>query len=60
MPSHTHDIDGNDDTISGQEDAVHVSGDDEGDIARTESAGGDSPHNNTPRWFGAYMWKRTA
>lgn len=61
MPSHTHDIDGNNDTTSGQPLAAHVSPDDfEGDITRTESAGGDSPHNNTPPWFGAYMWKRTA
>ena len=61
MPSHTHDIDGNDDFGSGQPLAAHVSPDDfEGDITRTESAGGDSFHNNTPPWFGAYMWKRTA
>lgn len=62
MPSHTHPC--RDSNATGANTNVFAYGDsggaEEGSPNLPDETGGDQPHNNTPPWFGVFMWERTS
>lgn len=64
MPRHKHNLDLQVTSPRANAGPIVVGGDSGGTLQSatnipTTEVGGNQPHNNTPPWFGVYMWQRT-